>query len=135
MPVTIPAPGASSSYMPAGGERAQLEEGGARVEQAVDPLADRQLAALAVPGDRGVVAAGAATRHRCLAGAQVRDEGGHRFDVRARVGAGWVEPTPEDGHGRMIRGRRPPAGSGFSTSRPLSEPGLAPRRRPLRARR
>ena len=42
------------------GERAQLEEGRAGVEQAVDPLADRELAALAVAGDRAVVAAGAA---------------------------------------------------------------------------
>ena len=44
------------------GERAQLEEGRAGVEQEVDALADRQLAALAVPGDRPVVAARAALR-------------------------------------------------------------------------
>ena len=42
------------------GERAQLEERRAGIEQAVDPLADGQLAALAVAGDRAVVAAGAA---------------------------------------------------------------------------
>ena len=49
-----------------GGERAQLEEGRPRVEESVDPLADRELAALAVPGDRRLVAAGAASRDRRL---------------------------------------------------------------------
>ena len=57
------------------GERAQLEEGRARVEEALDPLADGQLAALAVALDRALVAAGAAPGERRLAGPQVGDEG------------------------------------------------------------
>jgi hypothetical protein len=40
-------------------ERAQLEERGARVDESVDALADRQLAALLVALDRAVVATGA----------------------------------------------------------------------------
>ncbi len=46
---------------PAGGQRAQLEERRAGVEEPVDPLADGQLAPLTVAGDRLVVAAGAAS--------------------------------------------------------------------------
>ena len=49
MPVMIPAPGASPSYMPVRRQRGQLEERRRRVEQRVDPLARQQLAALDVP--------------------------------------------------------------------------------------
>ena len=48
MPVTRPAPGASSSYMSQRGERRELEERRAGIEQPVDPLAHRQLALLAM---------------------------------------------------------------------------------------
>ena len=41
-------------------QRVQLEERAARVEEPIDPLADRQLAALPVAGDGALVAAGAA---------------------------------------------------------------------------
>ena len=102
IPVTMPAPGASSSYIPLGGERAQLEERRARVEQPVDPLADRQLPSFPVAGDRRVVPAGASSGDVLLAGAQIGHETGHRLDVRTRVRAGRVEPTPEGGHGSMI---------------------------------
>ena len=77
MPVTIPALGASSSYRPVAASGAQLEERRARVQQAVDPLADRELAALAMAGDRPVVAAGAALGDGRRACAQLGDEGGH----------------------------------------------------------
>ena len=55
MPVTMPAPGASSSYMPfaASGDSSRKAT---RVEQLVDALADGQLAAFAVPGDGAFVA-------------------------------------------------------------------------------
>ena len=62
MPVTMPAPGASSSYMPSAARAESLQEGAARVDQPLDALADRQLAALAVAGDGAFVAAGAALR-------------------------------------------------------------------------
>ena len=82
-----------------GGERAQLEERRPGVEQPVDPFADRELAALAVAGDRALVAAGAAARDRRLAGTQVGDEGRHRVVVGARLGGGGIEPAAQDGHG------------------------------------
>ena len=87
-------------------ERAQLEEGRARVEQAVDPLADRELAALAVARDRALVAAGAAARDGRLARPQVRDERRHRIVVGARLGGRGIEPAAQDGHAAMI-GRAP----------------------------
>ena len=83
---------------PGRGERAQLEERRAGVEQPVDPLPDGQLAALAMAGDRPVVAAGAAFGDGGLAGAQVGDERGHRIVVGARLGARRVEAAPQDGH-------------------------------------
>ena len=85
-----------------GRERAQLEERAARVEQPFDPLADRQLATLAVPLDRAVVAAGPAPGDRCLARAQVGDELGHRLVVGPRLGCGGIEPAAQDGHRPMI---------------------------------
>ena len=84
------------------GERAQLEEGRTGVEQAVDPLADGELAAFAVALDRAIVAAGAAPRDRRLARAQVVDEGRHRVVVGAHVGRRGVESAAQDGHGGMI---------------------------------
>ena len=105
MPVTIPALGASSSYRPFAASGAQLEERRARVEEAVDPLADRQLAALAVPGDRPVVAARAALADGRRPAAELRDEGRHPLDVGARVVAGGIEPAAQDGHGRRIAPR------------------------------
>jgi hypothetical protein len=43
-----------------GRKRAQFQEGRSRIDQAVDPLSDRQLAPLPVAVDRAVVAAGPA---------------------------------------------------------------------------
>ncbi len=61
MPVTMPALGTASRpslapYIPVRRQRAELEERAARVEQAVDPVADQQLAAVGVLGP-GLVAA------------------------------------------------------------------------------
>ena len=106
MPVTIPAPGRIVVVQAGRGERAQLEERRARVEEALDPLADRELAALAMALDRALVAAGAAARDGRLARPKVGDERGHRVVVGARLGGGGVEPAAQDGHGPMI-GRHP----------------------------
>ena len=84
------------------GQRAQLEERRPRVQQAVDPLADRQLAALAMAGDRALVAAGAAGRQRRLSRPQVVDEGRHRLVVGAGLGGRGIEPAAQDGHVGMI---------------------------------
>ncbi len=117
---------------PAGGQRAQLEERGARVEEAVDPLADRQLAPFPVALDRRVVPAGASARDPLLARPEVGDQGRHRLDVRARVRAGGVEPAAEDGHGRMIAvGPRRPTGPDpwcrWARSSPVRQAGYRPR--------
>ena len=88
-------------------QRAQLEEGRARVEEAVDALADRELAALAMPGDGPVVAARAALADGGGARPQVGDERRHPLDVRPRILAGGIEPRSQDGHGRGVVRDRP----------------------------
>ena len=105
------------------GQRAQLEEGRSRVEQALDPLADRQLAALPMARDRPLVAAGAAARDDGLPSPQVVDERRHRVVVRARLGRPGVEPAAQDGHAPMIGGVH------RSADRPGSEPIRRPSRR------
>ena len=95
-------------------ERAELEEGGAGVDEAVDPLADRELAALAMALDRAVVAAGAATGDGVLAAPQVGDERGHRVVVGARLRGVRVQPAAQDGHGREDSpSSREPAGGPY----------------------
>ena len=84
---------------PFGGERAQLEEGRPGVEEVVDPLANRQLAALSMPGDGPVVAARAALAHGRGPGAQVRHELGHPLDVRAGIVARGIDARSQDRHG------------------------------------
>ena len=86
------------------GERAELEEGTGGIEQAIDPLADGQLAALTMPLDRAVVTPGAAVGEVGLAISQVVDQGGHRVVVRARVRCVGVEPAAQDRHSPMIGG-------------------------------
>ena len=66
-----------------GGERRDFEEGRARVEQPVDPFADRQLALLAMAGVGGGTAAGP---RRLEPGAQVGDERRHAGGVVAKLG-------------------------------------------------
>ena len=100
-------------------ERAQLEERRAGIEEAVDPLADGELAALAMTGDRAVVAAGAASGDGGLTVAEVRDELGHRVVVGAGLRAPGIESAPQDRHGRKDR----------------SEPGGVGRRRRAMSRR
>ena len=115
------------------GERAQLEEGGARVDEPVDPLADGELAALAVALDRAVVAAGAATGDGRLAGAQVVDQRGHRVVVGARLRGVRVQPAAQDGHGREDSpagtDRRPVSSGGHATPSSLPHPGRRARAR------
>ena len=82
------------------GERAQLQEGAAGVEQPVDPLADGQLAALAVAGDGLLVAAGAARRRPPSWRRAGRRRAPAIASWLARVsGARRVKTAPEDGHG------------------------------------
>ena len=85
-------------------QRAQLQEGGPRVQQAVDPFADGELAAFTVSRDRSVVAAGATPGDRLLARAKVGYEHCQRVVVGTRLGGRGVEPAAEDGHGPMIVG-------------------------------
>ena len=88
-------------------EGRQLEEGRAWVEQALDALADRELASLAVALDRVVVTARTAIRDRRLACTQVLDKGGHRLMVGAHIVGRGVESAAQDGHAAMIgRDRR-----------------------------
>ena len=68
---------------PGGRERRDLEERRARVEQSVEPLADRQLALLAMAGVRRGTAAGP---RRIESGAQVGDERRHARGVVAKLG-------------------------------------------------
>ena len=97
-PVTIPALGCLVVVETVRRERAQLEEGAAGVDEAVDPFADRELAALAVAGDGAFIAAGATFGQRLLPGAEVVDESGHRRLVGPDVVGCGFEPGSEDGH-------------------------------------
>ena len=104
-----------------GGQRAQLEEGRARVDQPVDPLANRQLAARPVLLDRGRVAAGAVPADPRLALAQVGDERLHRRPVGEALGARRIELAAQDGHAPIIAGCHDAARSR------LARPGGRPR--------
>ena len=68
-----------------GRERAQLEEWRPWIDEPVDPLPDRQLAALAMAGDRAVVAAGAA--------AGDRRPGAARSSATSAAIASWLART------------------------------------------
>ena len=70
-PVTMPGGGRLAVVDVPGRQRAQLEEGGARVDEPVDPLARGQLPARAVPLDGALAAPG---RHLRGALAQLRDQ-------------------------------------------------------------
>ena len=93
-----------------GGERAQLEERRARVEESLDAFADGELAAFAMARDRAFVAARAAARDGRLSRAKVRDECGQRIVIGARLGGGGIEPAAQDGHGSDDR--REPSATG-----------------------
>ena len=99
-----------------GGERVQLEEGGARVDQPVDPLAGRQLAARAVPLD-GLLAAAAGDERRSLA--QLGDERLHA------LGPPGERLVPLDLRGEQCHElslpRRPDAGTTTGPRRAPSE--------------
>ena len=81
MPVTMPAPRRLAVVDLPGGERVQLEERRARVDEPVDPLAREQLAARAVALDRLLAAAGRDLRGAC---AQLVDERLHARRAGAR---------------------------------------------------
>ena len=104
MPVTMPAAGASSSYRPPAASGLSSRNARARVEQAIDALADGQLAALRCRAIDRSSPAGAAARDRRLARPQLGDQGVHRGAVRAALVGRGVEPAAQDGHARMIGG-------------------------------
>ena len=98
MPVTIPARGRVAVVELERGERVQLEERGAGVDEAVDPLARRELAARAMPLER-LPAASACDERGALA--QLRDELLHPLapsSERVVPGNGRLE----HGHGREL---------------------------------
>src|SRR5437868_5326463 len=78
-----------------GGERIQLEERAARIDEPVDALARRQLPARAVPLDRSVAAA---ARDLLRPLAQLRDESRHLLGAREGRHAGSLisghDPRP-----------------------------------------
>ena len=140
IPVTIPAPGASSSYRPPAARGLSSRKARARIDQAIDALADRELAALDVAFDGPVIATGATTGHGLLPSAEVVDQGGHRLMVRARLRGVRVEPAAQDDHGREDSpagtGRRSLSSGGHADAPP--RPGhrrRRPRRRHRRSRR
>ena len=79
MPVTMPAPGASPSYMPWAASGDSSRNGGAGIEQALDALAHEQLAALGVAGAR------LARRRR-----RARSRGARRSSSTRRLHGGGV---------------------------------------------
>jgi hypothetical protein len=81
-----------------GRQGGELEERGTRVDEPVDPFADRKLAALAMAGDRAIVARGAALRQLPRAAAEVLHQAPHRFRVRLGGWRGKVEGRAQDGH-------------------------------------
>ena len=79
------------------GERAQLEERRPGIEEAIDAVADRQLAAFPVAGDGPLVAAGATVRKDGLARPKLVDELGHDGVVGASLVGGGIEPRARTG--------------------------------------
>ena len=68
-----PRPGRFIGIHPVGGQCVELEKGPVGIDEPLDPLAHRQLAALAVPCDRALVAAGSVARQLGGAGVEVVD--------------------------------------------------------------
>ena len=79
-----------------GGERAQLQERGARVEEPVDAFADRELAAFAMALDGAVVAAGAAAGER-------RPGARRRSSTRAAIASWFARVSAAAGSSRLRR--------------------------------
>ena len=74
--------------------------------QPLDALPDGQLAALAMPLDRALVATGATRSDRRLSLTQIADERRQRIVVRPDLGRRGIEPAAQDVHRPMI-GRHP----------------------------
>jgi hypothetical protein len=104
-----------------GGQRAQLQEVAAGVEQPVDPFTDGQLAPASMAGDGIVVATGTTTRDGGLALAQVGHEGGHRLVVRSGSRVRRVEAASQHDHARIIEAADVSAGA--EPRRPARCPG------------
>ena len=77
------------------GELGELEEGSARVEELAHPVAGEELSAVEVTLAGPFAAAPLDHRHL---GAEVLDERGHRFGVRAKLGGPRVHAALDDGH-------------------------------------
>jgi len=78
------------------GERGELEEGPAGVDQPLDPLARQELPALLVAVDRRLAAAGPGSLEL---GLEVGHQLGHPLAVSEEVIRGGVEMTRDAGHG------------------------------------
>ena len=121
MPVTMPAPGASPSYMPCAASGESSRNGRARIEERVDALAREELAALGVTRARGArrprrarprCAHAARRRGVCMAAAFSRNSG---LSVRMRLSMRGVVIVT-DRHSRTPR-RFPPDRSARDQSR------------------
>ncbi len=99
-----------------GGERTELEECRPGIDQPVDAIADRQLAAFPMTLDGCVIAAGSPIGELRLASPQLFDERRHRVVVRARLRRARVQPTAQHGHGPDDRSAAPSYGALAKTS-------------------
>jgi hypothetical protein len=83
-------------------QRTELQERRTRIDQPVDPLADGQLASLAVSRDRPVVTGRTTPCDGRLPGPELLDQSRHRGAVRARLRGVRVQAAAQYGHARMI---------------------------------
>ncbi len=89
-----------------GGERRQLEKGGAGIDQQIDPLTGQQLAAGGMPCPRGFPAS---PGHQVELLAQIGDQRPHGFGISGKIGRFGINPGMKR-HG-------PPARSVFLSAR------------------
>ena len=79
-------------------ERRELQEGAAGIDQPLDPLADRHLAAFTVTRDRSLVATGASLAHGPGLRPQVVDQRMHCGRIGGEGRRGGIEGGVQDGH-------------------------------------
>ena len=120
MPVTMPAPGRLVVVEALAGQGRELEEGGAAVDQALDPLAGEQLAAGAMALDLGVAATGP---HALEPAFQISNKFLHMLTVLAELVTTDVEMRVDARHpsGNLLRNAAPAAraGSAANPSQPV----------------
>ncbi len=103
MPVMMPAAGRGVVVHAVGGQRGELEEGRARVEQGADALARQQLAAV------GVLGAGLRRRRRARRASSWASRSAtvarSAAALSGELGAAGVDVAVDDGHVRLLVGR------------------------------